>query len=171
MNIDRAGGGLKMALNIESDVLVIGSGGAGLRAAIEAELGGASVTVVSKAPAGMNNSTAVSGGGFRAPIGGLTREEYIRDTIEVGKGLNDRRLVEVMAGEGERRLLELRSFGVDVKGREGGIYVEWRGGAQGDGPHNTPIEVREVEGHQGPRECDSDEAAPGWGEDGGSCGI
>ena len=133
MNTDRAGGGFKMALNIESDVLVIGSGGAGLRAAIEAELGGASVTVVSKAPAGMNNSTAVSGGGFRAPIGGLTREEYIRDTIEVGKGLNDRRLVEVMAREGERRLLELRSFGVDVKGREGGIYVEWRGGARGMG--------------------------------------
>ncbi len=122
-----------MALVMESDVLVIGSGGAGLRAAIEAEAGGASVLVASKAPAGVNNSTAVSGGGFRAPMGGLSRDEYVRDTVEVGKGLNDRRLVEVMAEEGEERLLELRSFGVKVREREGGIYVEGRGGAQGMG--------------------------------------
>lgn len=122
-----------MSLEVESDVLVIGSGGAGLRAAIEAEAQGASVVVASKAPAGMNNSTAVSGGGFRAPMGGLSRDEYIRDTLEVGKWINDRRLVEVMAGEAEERLLELRRFGVEVREREGGIYVEGRGGAQGMG--------------------------------------
>lgn len=124
---------MPMTLDVESDVLVIGSGGAGLRAAIEAEAQGASVAVASKAPAGLNNSTAVSGGGFRAPMGGLTIDEYIRDTLEVGKGLNDRSLVEVMAREGEERLLELRRFGVRVRVREGGVYVEGRDGAQGAG--------------------------------------
>ncbi len=140
-----------MILDVESDVLVIGSGGAGLRAAIEAEAQGASVVVASKAPAGMNNSTAVSGGGFRAPMGGLTVEEYIRDTIEVGKGINDRRLVEVMAKEGEERLLELRRFGVEVREREGGIYVEGRGGAQGLG---LTIPLKEYAGSKGIRFLD-----------------
>lgn len=109
---------------MKSDVLVIGAGGAGLRAAIEAEAHGASVSVVSKAPAGMNNATVVSGGGFRAAMGGLDPDEYLRDTIEVGKGLNDRRLVEVLAREGGGRLLELRRFGVDVHEHPGGCSVD-----------------------------------------------
>ncbi|MCW3978491.1 MAG: FAD-binding protein, partial [Candidatus Bathyarchaeota archaeon] len=52
-----------MVENIDSDVLIVGSGGAGLRAAIEADERGAMVVVVSKAPAGMNNATVVAGGG------------------------------------------------------------------------------------------------------------
>ena len=75
---------------IESDVLVVGTGGAGLRAAIEAEERGASVAVVSKAPAGVNNATMVIGGGFRAAVGGLTSEEHKEDTIRVGFDINDR---------------------------------------------------------------------------------
>jgi len=112
-----------MAFHMESDVLVLGTGGAGLRAAIEAEARGASVVAVSKAPAGMNNATVVSGGGFRAAIEGLTPEEHLRDTIEVGKGINDRRLVEVFAREGGERVLELRRFGVEVRVRPGGVSV------------------------------------------------
>lgn len=54
----------------ESDVLVIGTGGAGLRAAIEAHEKRADVLVVCKSPAGYNNATVVSGGGFRAAMGG-----------------------------------------------------------------------------------------------------
>ena len=61
-----------MVYSVESDVLVIGTGGAGLRVAIEVDARGASVVVVSKAPAGMNNATVVAGGGFRAAIEGLT---------------------------------------------------------------------------------------------------
>ena len=101
-----------MVTEIESDILVIGTGGAGLRAAIEADERGASVVVVSKAPAGMNNATMVAGGGFRAAIEGLTPEEHIEDTLRVGNYLNDRRLVEIFAGEGGMRVLELERFGV-----------------------------------------------------------
>jgi succinate dehydrogenase/fumarate reductase flavoprotein subunit len=112
-----------MVLNIMSDVLVIGAGGAGLRAAIEAEALGVSVVVVSKAPAGMNNATVVAGGGFRAAIEGLTPEEHMEDTIRVGNGVNDRRLVEVFAREGGWRVLELRKFGVEMSVHRGGISV------------------------------------------------
>jgi len=112
-----------MVFNIESDVLVIGAGGAGLRAAIEAEAHGSSVSVVSKAPAGMNNATALSSGGFHAVLGNLTEKEYIRDAIELGKGINDRTLVEILAREGGERLLELKRFGVVVHERSGGALV------------------------------------------------
>ena len=84
-----------MVRSVDSDILILGSGGAGLRAAIETNARGLTTIIASKAPAGMNNCTVVAGGGFRAAMEGMTPEEHMRDTIEVGKGLNDRRLVEV----------------------------------------------------------------------------
>jgi succinate dehydrogenase/fumarate reductase flavoprotein subunit len=122
-----------MMTEVESDVLVIGTGGAGLRAAIEANERGASVVVVSKAPAGMNNATMVAGGGFRAAIEGLTPEEHLEDTLRVGNHLNDRRLLEVFASEGGMRVLELKSFGVEMRVRRGGISVGDTPGIMGMG--------------------------------------
>ncbi|MGQ9679348.1 MAG: FAD-binding protein [Candidatus Bathyarchaeia archaeon] len=106
-----------------TDVLVIGTGAAGLRASIEAKSMGAQVLALSKAPAGMNNATAVSGGGFRAALGGLTPEEHFRDTLIVGKGVNDRNLVEVFSKEGGERVSELRGFGVETRIGLGGGHV------------------------------------------------
>jgi succinate dehydrogenase/fumarate reductase flavoprotein subunit len=112
-----------MVIRVEKEILVIGTGGAGLRAAIEADSMGAGVSLVSKAPAGMNNATVVAGGGFRAAIRGLTPEEHREDTLRVGKGLNDPELLEVFTEEGGSRVLELKKFGVDMTKREGGISV------------------------------------------------
>jgi len=61
-----------MVRAVDSDVLVLGSGGAGLRAAIEVDSRGLKTVITSKAPAGMNNCTVVAGGGFRAAFEGLT---------------------------------------------------------------------------------------------------
>jgi succinate dehydrogenase/fumarate reductase flavoprotein subunit len=129
-----------MVTEIESDVLVIGTGGAGLRAAIEADERGASVVVVSKAPAGMNNATMVAGGGFRAAIEGFTPEEHIEDTLRVGNYLNDRRLVEVFAREGGARVLELERFGVEMRVRRGGISVGDTPGIMGMGMTKPMVE-------------------------------
>lgn len=112
-----------MARSVDSDVLVIGTGGAGLRAAIEAKERGVGVAIVSKSPAGMNNATVVAGGGFRAAIEGLTPEEHYRDTMEVGKRLNDPKLAKIFAEEGGERVLELRRFGVEMRVHHGGISV------------------------------------------------
>ncbi len=61
-----------MVSAVDTDVLILGSGGAGLRAAIEVNARKLRAIVVSKAPAGMNNCTVVAGGGFRAAFEGMS---------------------------------------------------------------------------------------------------
>ena len=104
-----------MVSDVGTDVLILGSGGAGLRAAIEVNARKLRAIVVSKAPAGMNNCTVVAGGGFRAAFEGMSPEEHMKDTLEVGKGLNDKRLVEIFTKEGPKRILEMRDYGVEVR--------------------------------------------------------
>jgi len=108
---------------VTSDVLVIGTGGAGLRAAIAAHEKGVHVVVVCKATAGFNNATVHAGGGFRAAVEGLTPEEHLEDTVRVGFNVNDPEMVKVFADEGGERLLELKRFGVDMRVYKGGISV------------------------------------------------
>ena len=60
---------------------------------------------------------------MKAAVGGASIEEHIEDTLRTGKGLNDRRLVEVLAREGGERVLELRDFGIDLQVGRGGVYV------------------------------------------------
>ncbi|TRO52346.1 FAD-binding protein [Candidatus Bathyarchaeota archaeon] len=111
-----------MVIHVQSDVLIIGTGGAGLRAAIEVHERGAKVVVVSKAPAGFNNCTIVAGSGYLAAVGGMSVEEHLERTLSTGKGLNDPALVEVLVSEGER-ILELEKFGCVVNVHKGGIHV------------------------------------------------
>lgn len=107
-----------------TDVLIIGSGGAGLRAAIEARRYGVRVTVIDKVVLGMNNSTRYSGGGIKAALPGILStayttqfecpREHFRQALIHGEYLNDETLVEVMTYEGPARVLELKSLGVDT---------------------------------------------------------
>jgi len=129
-----------MVTRLESDVLVIGTGGAGLRAAIAADEAGADVLIVCKSPAGYNNATVVAGGGFRAAMEGLSPEEHIEDTLRVGNRLNDRRLLEVFAREGGERVLELQRFGVEMRIRYGGISVGDTPGLMGLGMTKPMVE-------------------------------
>ena len=108
---------------IKSDVLVIGTGGAGLRASIAAHERGAEVVVVCKATAGFNNATVHAEGGFRAAMEGLSPEEHLEDTVRVGFNVNDPEMVQVLAEEGGERLLELKRFGVEMRVHRGGISV------------------------------------------------
>lgn len=108
--------------NISTDVLIIGTGAAGLRAAIEARRYGANVLVVDKSLIGVNNNTVFAGGGLKAALPGIlnqtmnkaydTPEEHMIDTIRYGGYLNNQRLVERLAIEAPARLLELQEFGV-----------------------------------------------------------
>ncbi|MBN2334533.1 FAD-binding protein [Candidatus Bathyarchaeota archaeon] len=122
-----------MTLHYTSDVLIIGTGGAGLRAAIEAQELGAHVLLVSKAPAGYNNCTIVAGSGYLAAVGGMTAEEHRERTISVGKGVNDPKLVEVLTDEGGDRVLELEKYGLVVNVNHGGIHVGALGTILGQG--------------------------------------
>lgn len=112
-----------MASITKTDILIIGSGAAGLRAAIEANDNSCKIIVVSKAPAGMNNATIVSGGGFRAAMEGLTPDEHFTDSLEVGKRINEPNLLRIVSNEGGERCIELRDYGVDIRVHKGGISV------------------------------------------------
>jgi len=112
-----------MVIHVQSDILIIGTGGAGLRAAIEAHEQGAKVVLVSKAPAGYNNCTIVAGSGYLAAVGGMSVDEHRERTYSTGKGLNDPGLVETLVTEGGERVLELDKFGCVVNVHKGGIHV------------------------------------------------
>lgn len=112
-----------MVIHYQSDLLIIGTGGAGLRAAIEAESMGADILVVSKAPAGYNNTTIVAGSGYLAAVGGMTVDEHRERTFKAGKMVNDPELVETLVQEGGERVLELSKYGCVVNERFGGINV------------------------------------------------
>jgi succinate dehydrogenase/fumarate reductase flavoprotein subunit len=136
---------------LKADVLVIGGGGAGLRAAIEAVRYKVSVLVVCKGKAGYNTITAISGGGLKAALGGASVEEHLKDTLKAGRGLNDTRLVKILAEEGGERVSELRDFGIELQIGYGGASVgqaRGRGGlllAMGLREHAIKVGVKLVE--------------------------
>jgi len=101
------------------DVLIIGSGAAGLRAAIEAQGLGAHTLIVSKTPTGMRTASAVTNGFFKAAVGGASKEEHLKSTMDSGKGLCDPALVNVLVEEGPERIAELERFGMTIQIRKG----------------------------------------------------
>ena len=108
---------------IETDVLVIGTGGAGLRAAIEARRYGVDVLLVDKSLIGLNNNTRFSGAAFRvaSPGGGAIGVastfdyplEHFKDTLRNGEFLNNQRLAEILCFDAPARILELMDFGLE----------------------------------------------------------
>ncbi|MHB1421178.1 MAG: FAD-binding protein [Bacillota bacterium] len=110
--------------HIETDVLVIGSGGAGMLAAITAFESGKKVLIVSKAPLGTASCTVLSNGAFRSEAGGFSREDHIRTTLRNGLGLNEPAMVEILAAESAENIKGLARFGVTIKERKGGYYCE-----------------------------------------------
>ena len=99
---------------LSTDVLIIGGGGAGLRAAIEARKYGAHVTLVSKIKAGYLNSTALAAGLTTYSTAELN-EELFHLVVTEGGFLLNQRLVEVFVQDVEWRILELRNFGVTLQ--------------------------------------------------------
>ncbi|MBN2126065.1 MAG: FAD-dependent oxidoreductase, partial [Deltaproteobacteria bacterium] len=101
---------------VSCDVLVIGGGGAGLRAAIEAKGKGARVIVVSKSRAGYGNNTMMSKATFAEASGWADSrdnpEEMARDTIVGGRFINDQKLVDAVAQGSETLMAFLEKRGV-----------------------------------------------------------
>ena len=96
------------------DVLVIGAGGAGLRAAIEAKAAGAKVGLVCKSLLGKAH-TVMAEGGVAAALGHVAPEDswqtHFRDTMVGGKLLNNPRMAELHAKEAPDRVRELEAWG------------------------------------------------------------
>ena len=98
----------------EHDVLIIGAGGAGLRAAIEALGQGASVGVVCKSLLGKAH-TVMAEGGIAAAMANVDRADdwrtHFGDTMRGGKFLNNWRMAEIHAKEAPERVHELEQWG------------------------------------------------------------
>src|SRR5438105_1195716 len=109
-------------MSLETDFIIIGSGIAGLRAAIELARTGARVTVLTKDRTDESNTEYAQGGIAVA----LSDEDEValheEDTLSAGAGLCDERAVRVMVEDGPRYIQELIDWGTEFD-REGGKLV------------------------------------------------
>jgi succinate dehydrogenase / fumarate reductase, flavoprotein subunit len=96
------------------DVVVVGAGGSGLRAAIEARLNGKKTAIISKSLFGKAH-TVMAEGGCAAAMGNVNPKDnwqvHFRDTMRGGKFLNNWRMAELHAKEAPDRVWELEAWG------------------------------------------------------------
>jgi succinate dehydrogenase / fumarate reductase flavoprotein subunit len=96
------------------DVLIIGAGGAGLRAAVEAREAGLRVAIICKSLFGKAH-TVMAEGGAAASMGNVNDKDswmvHFRDTMRGGKFLNHYRMAELHAKESPDRIWELETWG------------------------------------------------------------
>jgi succinate dehydrogenase / fumarate reductase flavoprotein subunit len=111
----------------EHDVLIIGAGGAGLRAAIEALAQGARVGVVCKSLLGKAH-TVMAEGGIAAAMSNVDRADdwrtHFRDTMRGGKLLNNWRMAQLHALEAPDRVRELEQWGALFDRTESGEILQ-----------------------------------------------
>jgi succinate dehydrogenase flavoprotein subunit len=119
------------------DVVVVGAGGSGLRAAIEARLHGRKTAIISKSLFGKAH-TVMAEGGCAAAMGNVYPNDswqvHFRDTMRGGKFLNNWRMAELHAKESPERVWELEAWG-----------------ALFDRTKDGKISQRDFGGHQYPR--------------------
>lgn len=99
---------------IETDVLVLGAGGAGLQAALSAREAGAKVLLVSKNAADEPTCTTWTAGYFTYSTD-ESADELFRQIVTVGGHLNNQRLVEVLVEQLPRRMEALAALGLDME--------------------------------------------------------
>lgn len=125
---------------VSCDVLVIGGGGSGLRAAIEAKERGVDVVVVSKSRVGYGNNTYISKGTFAAAAGwGDSRDNpdvHLRDSVIGGRFINDQELLKLVTQGAVSQIEFLQRCGVKFYERAGRIGVVHTPG------HSYPRHVR-----------------------------
>ena len=109
---------------ISTDVLIIGSGGAGSRAAIEVDDAGLKATIVSKGLSFRSGCTGMAEGGYNAVFKTVDKEDsieaHIHDTLKGGSFLNDAKLVEILVNESPKRLIDLENYGALFDRQESG---------------------------------------------------
>jgi len=109
------------------DVVVIGAGGAGIRAAIEAKAQGAHTALVCKSLFGKAH-TVMAEGGIAAALRNVWKEDgwevHFRDTMRGGKLLNDWRMAQLHAQEAPDRVLELEEWGAMFDRTKDGLILQ-----------------------------------------------
>jgi L-aspartate oxidase len=112
---------------LNTDFLVIGSGIAGLNFSLKAAKYG-QVTIITKKEIMESNTNLAQGG-----IAAVTQKEdsiqlHIKDTLNVGSGLSDKRMVKILAEHGPKAIQNLLSFGVKFDKEAGKLHLTTEGG-------------------------------------------
>ena len=119
---------------IKSEVLIIGSGGAGCRAAIEVSNEGKEPLIVSKGLSFRSGCTGMAEGGYNAVLKLVdpddSFEAHYKDTIKGGSYLNDPDLVNILTRESPERLHDLEEYGALFDRQESGELNQRPFGAQ-----------------------------------------
>jgi len=102
-------------ITIETDVLIIGTGGAGCRAALAAKRHVGSVVIISKGPISKSELTIMTAAGFNATLPGDEEENvarFFKDTLAGGSYLNDEDLVDLLTKRSAGAVMFLEELGV-----------------------------------------------------------
>jgi succinate dehydrogenase / fumarate reductase flavoprotein subunit len=109
---------------LETDVLVIGAGGAGMYAALEAARAGADVILADRSLIGRGGATVMAQMTVAAALGEQTPdnwEHHLADTLAAGRGLCDEKLAAILCEDGPRRIREMDDWKVGWAREDGHI--------------------------------------------------
>jgi succinate dehydrogenase / fumarate reductase, flavoprotein subunit len=111
-------------MHVETDVLIIGSGGAGMYAAIEAARAGCSVFLAERSLIGRGGATVMAQMTVAVALGSQTPDHWsfhYNDTLEAGRGLCDERLARLLCEDGPARIREMEEWGIGWARKDGRI--------------------------------------------------
>ena len=119
---------------ISTEVLIIGAGAAGIRAAIAASAAGAEALIISKGRityCGSTFSDVSNGWGIQALVGDERTDAnpdlFYDDIISAGLGVSNEKLVKILVEESGDRLKDLLLYGVDFRKGSDGNYIRAKG--------------------------------------------
>ncbi|MFW9830167.1 MAG: FAD-binding protein [Candidatus Thorarchaeota archaeon] len=112
---------------IETDVLIVGAGGAGCRAAIAASNSNQDITIITKDILGKAH-TVMAEGGINAALANLDPDDlseiHANDTCRAGAYLNDQNLAEILANDAPERVYDLENFGAIFSRTPDGLIMQ-----------------------------------------------
>ena len=111
-------------MHVETDVLIIGSGGAGMYAAIEAARTGCDAFLIDRSLIGRGGATVMAQMTVAVALGAETPDHWSHhydDTLEAGRGLCDERLARLLCEEGPECILQMDQWGVGWARKDGRI--------------------------------------------------
>ena len=107
---------------MRQDVIVIGAGLAGMVAAYAAQAEGAQVILIDRGSIGLGTNSALSNGIFAGPTSSYSPDDYIKDTLQIGKMINNELSVKLIAQEAPNAFKFLRYLGISLE-ESPGHYV------------------------------------------------
>jgi len=109
---------------LSTDILVIGSGLAGMVSALEAEKAGLQVMITSKFTIGAGTNTHMSNAAFTVANPLFSKEDHLKETLKAGKGLNHSGMVKTLIERGPDAMERLRGYGIPLIENQMGYFVE-----------------------------------------------